>query len=85
VAHALIEAKALCGLNLLRSPVTLLILVRCDYYDYVGGYSLLQTLQTLLHLSFQHIHIKTYIKLWQSVALEIAYFKMNRAEAMRRY
>jgi hypothetical protein len=82
VAHALIEAKALCGLNLLRSPVTLLILVRCDYYDYVGGYSLLQT---LLHLSFQHIHIKTYIKLWQNVALEIAYFKMKRAEAMRHY
>lgn len=44
VGDALLEAQTLCGLNLLCSPVGWFILGRCDYYDYVGGYSLLQTL-----------------------------------------
>jgi hypothetical protein len=50
VADTSMEAQTPCGLNLLRRPLSWLILDRCDYYDYVDGYGLVQPLQSLLHI-----------------------------------
>lgn len=47
MADILMEAQPLCGLNLLCRPLSWLILGRCDYYDYVVGYGLVQPLQSL--------------------------------------
>jgi hypothetical protein len=37
MSDILMEAQSLCGLNLLRRPLSWLILGRCDYYDYAVG------------------------------------------------